>query len=499
MEILLIGGGILLATWVVASLATKKKRRRAPRELGLPLLTPWGTTVPEPLPAAPVPAPAPEVVRAVQDARSGSGSSASLAVAAQTAANQGMPQTAAALHVAATARAESEGSPPPPPLPSIMIEWEARVYTTVEFEAYLRGLQPSDVFGRENGGLSFLAALGERLRTIPGLTEDHPIATAAFDMVLRYVSALEAARVQAMPEAGLPFLEALGRLLSEVGVNEAHPIAQAYRTLVSQWLDLIGTRLQVIAALSDADLARIVLVARGMNLGSHGTAAYIESIIQARQQGAASMAPDAPEAPAPAEPGPRTWEWSRNPGERRTAEQWRQVFDLFVERNAWAGLQALEDAPLAELLLIARESGAADHAVATWIESVLLARSREREAPAAPVSAPSAPVVGPTGYDPARARELAPVLDRELRRLGTGDRNTRSRRQTGATLSALESFSRAAFGDTRTQAEIDRNGRVSYGGGMRGALVHYGISNPPQPLVAPLTTQTYAPPTGAVA
>lgn len=505
MEVLLIGGGILVATWVVASLAAKKKRRRGPRALGpvLPSLTPWGTTIPAPAPA-PLP-PAPEVVRAVQDARDGTGSSTSLASGAQAAANQGLVQTATALQEAATSAATREGAAPPPPLPSITVEWEGRTYTLAEFERYLRDLRPGDIFAREGGGLAFLLALGGRLRTIPNLTEEHPIGLAALDMVLRYVRGVVPAQVQALPEAGLPYLEALGRLLSEIADNEEDPIAQAYRALISAWLDLIGARLQVvIGTLSDADLARLVLLARRVGLGAHGTAAYTESIIAARQAGAAP-APAAPveewhglptEAPAPA---PRTWTWNGDPSTPRTAAGWRQILDRIVSMNAWASLQTDSDANLAGLLLIARESGLGDHAVALWIESVLLARSREREAGVVPAGPAPAPATGPAGYDPARARELAPSLNRELVRLGSGDRNARSRRQTGATLAALESFSRAAFGDAATQAEITRNRLVSYGGGMRGALIHYGIANPPQPLVAPLATQTYVAPGGAVA
>jgi len=110
------------------------------------------------------------------------------------------------------------------------------------------------------------------------------------------------------------------------------------------------------------------------------------------------------------------------------------------------------------------------------------------------------------GYNPTIARALAPELDRELRRLGTGDRNTRSRRQTGATLTAIEQFARAAFGDAyadgqraRTVTRATPQGYVPYGGGLRGALVYYGIANPPAPLVAPLATLPYSPPEGPAA
>lgn len=121
----------------------------------------------------------------------------------------------------------------------------------------------------------------------------------------------------------------------------------------------------------------------------------------------------------------------------------------------------------------------------------------------APIPTPAPAPSGPEGYDPERARLLAIVLDRELRRLGTGDRNTRSRRQTGRTLAALEDFARAAFGDayvedqkSRTHTRTNPDGFVPYGGNIRGALIFYGIRNPPAPLVRPLETQTYVPPEG---
>lgn len=109
---------------------------------------------------------------------------------------------------------------------------------------------------------------------------------------------------------------------------------------------------------------------------------------------------------------------------------------------------------------------------------------------ALPPPTPSVP-----GYDPETARSLAPVLDRELRRLGTGTRDERSRRQTGATHRALQAFARAAFGDAAVDAEIARNRYWGYGGGTRGALIAYGITNPPQPIVRPLNTVPYVAPT----
>lgn len=116
-------------------------------------------------------------------------------------------------------------------------------------------------------------------------------------------------------------------------------------------------------------------------------------------------------------------------------------------------------------------------------------------APPAPTPAPlpalpppppaTAPSVGPVGYDPARARELAQVLNRALARLGTGDRNTRARRQTRATIDAIRAFQIAAGLDADPP---------TYGGETRGALIFYGIARPPATLVRPLETVAYVPP-----
>jgi len=83
---------------------------------------------------------------------------------------------------------------------------------------------------------------------------------------------------------------------------------------------------------------------------------------------------------------------------------------------------------------------------------------------------------GPAGYDPARARLLAP-------RVATAIRNAP---YASATTTLVRQFQAAAFGS----ANVDGK----YGGGTKGALRYYGVANPPAALYRPTAEVAYSPP-----
>ena len=212
---------------------------------------------------------------------------------------------------------------------------------------------------------------------------------------------------------------------------------------------------------------------------------------------AAGGAPPAAAPPAAGPPSPAPSASSRELG-RQAYERGRAAFDARRYPEALAEFRTAYDLA---------ETSAIRATVQVAIDATLAAM-RGAAPPRTPAEAQAlnlaeARYVAP-GYDPARARELAPLLDRELRKLGTGNRNTRSRKQTGVTLAAIESFARAAFGNryadaakAATHTRTNPQGYVPYGGGIRGALVYYGIANTAGALVAPLATFPYSPPEGA--
>lgn len=79
----------------------------------------------------------------------------------------------------------------------------------------------------------------------------------------------------------------------------------------------------------------------------------------------------------------------------------------------------------------------------------------------------------PAGYDPIGARKMAPSIARNL---GKG----------------RDHYDRRLLRDFQIKAGITPD--KLYGGQTRGALIHYGIPNPPQPFTAPRNTIRYVPP-----
>lgn len=79
----------------------------------------------------------------------------------------------------------------------------------------------------------------------------------------------------------------------------------------------------------------------------------------------------------------------------------------------------------------------------------------------------------PDGYDPSKARSTAPKMAEHIKRRGSDyDRKI------------LRAWQRAAA--------LKADG--IYGGGTRGALMHYGVPTPPRPLFKPTQTIPYTPP-----
>jgi len=89
-------------------------------------------------------------------------------------------------------------------------------------------------------------------------------------------------------------------------------------------------------------------------------------------------------------------------------------------------------------------------------------------AAAAPAAAHDVP---PVGFDPAGARKMAKQVANNLQSKGVA----------GYDHALLRSF--------QTKAGISADG--IYGGGARGALIHFGVPRPPQPFFKPTTTQPY--------
>lgn len=85
----------------------------------------------------------------------------------------------------------------------------------------------------------------------------------------------------------------------------------------------------------------------------------------------------------------------------------------------------------------------------------------------------------PAGYDPALARSRAPGIAALLAKKGP------------------KAYDRAQLRAWQTLAGLRADG--AYGGSTRGALVYYGVTDPPRPFVAPLATLPYVPPEGAIA
>lgn len=80
----------------------------------------------------------------------------------------------------------------------------------------------------------------------------------------------------------------------------------------------------------------------------------------------------------------------------------------------------------------------------------------------------------PEGYDAAKARKVAKQVSNHLRNAGIANYSR----------SVVKAFQRAAG--------IPQDG--IYGGGTRGALVHYGATSAPRPFFKPVQTQPYTPP-----
>lgn len=79
----------------------------------------------------------------------------------------------------------------------------------------------------------------------------------------------------------------------------------------------------------------------------------------------------------------------------------------------------------------------------------------------------------PDGYDPDKARRTAPALAEHLRR-------------------KARDYDRRLAKAWQTAAALDADG--IYGGATRGALIHYGVRNPPRALFKPTATIPYTPP-----
>lgn len=80
----------------------------------------------------------------------------------------------------------------------------------------------------------------------------------------------------------------------------------------------------------------------------------------------------------------------------------------------------------------------------------------------------------PAGYDPAKARARARAIAAHLAKKGPA------------------SYSRVELRTWQTHAGLRADGL--YGGSSRGALVYYGVSDPPRPFSAPVATLPYVPP-----
>ena len=101
--------------------------------------------------------------------------------------------------------------------------------------------------------------------------------------------------------------------------------------------------------------------------------------------------------------------------------------------------------------------------------------------PAAPVATvKAAPVLEPNrgstpaGYDPVKARSRARALAAHLAKKGPAG------------------YSHEELRSWQVQAAITPDGK--YGGSARGALIHYGVKDPPRPFFAPVATLPYIPP-----
>lgn len=80
----------------------------------------------------------------------------------------------------------------------------------------------------------------------------------------------------------------------------------------------------------------------------------------------------------------------------------------------------------------------------------------------------------PAGYDPGKARAQAQGIAAHLAAKGP------------------RAYDRNRLAQWQTLCGVRADG--VYGGSTRGALVHYGVSNPPRPFVAPYATLPYHPP-----
>lgn len=80
----------------------------------------------------------------------------------------------------------------------------------------------------------------------------------------------------------------------------------------------------------------------------------------------------------------------------------------------------------------------------------------------------------PPGYDPDKARRMAKAVSNHLKRAG------------------ISNYDRRMVRNFQTFAGIAVDGW--YGGGTRGALLHYGAKDPPKPFFKPTETLTYTPP-----
>lgn len=80
----------------------------------------------------------------------------------------------------------------------------------------------------------------------------------------------------------------------------------------------------------------------------------------------------------------------------------------------------------------------------------------------------------PAGYDPVKARSRARALAAHLAKKGPAN------------------YSHDELRSWQVQAALTPDGK--YGGSARGALIHYGVNDPPRPFFAPVATLPYIPP-----
>jgi hypothetical protein len=80
----------------------------------------------------------------------------------------------------------------------------------------------------------------------------------------------------------------------------------------------------------------------------------------------------------------------------------------------------------------------------------------------------------PAGYDPAKAKSRARALASHLAKKGPAG------------------YSRAEVKSWQVQAALAADG--IYGGSTRGALIYFGVPDPPRPFAAPVATLPYVPP-----